>query len=504
MKERIKTIALTIKNYYKDHKRRVIIGGVVLAVILFMIFGGKPEPLDTVVVVRQDLKESVLATGEVTSVTDLSLSFTASDVVRTIPVKVGDVVKKGQVIAMLDGRDELASLKSAQANYQKVASGASSEEIAVAMAAYDAAVKDLETTKSVQDALVKSAYQALLSNDLEAVPAAESLEGELPTIGGAYTGTETGEYRLFLERDNTGDPIIRFLGLESGVTDVNTINSEPLGTRGLTILFPEEYNSRKDRFTVTIPNTRSSTYLTFYNNHQEALENRLNALAQKEAAVAQKKAALDLEKAQSRPFEYLAAEADVSSAQAKYDDTILRAPEDGTIVAVDVKVGELVQALDPVIVLQDVGNLYLEADINETNIARIAVGQKVSITLDALGAQRVIDAQVTQIDPSATIENGIVNYQIKAALTEVPEARPGMTANMTIIIEEKPAVLVIPRRSTFEKEGTTFVKVVVDEKRQKTEDRAVVLGMEGDGDYVEVVSGLLEGDVLIALPEVEA
>lgn len=491
------------KNQYTLHKRRTIIGGVIVLLIILAIATHKPTPVETVLVKRGELKETVLATGTVTSVTDLSLSFTASDVVKEIKVTVGDKVKKGQILAILDGRDELAALQSARAKYQKVVEGASSQEIAVAQAAYDAAVSDLATTKKVQDALVKSAYQALLSNDLEAFPADEQLSGDLPTISGSYTGVETGKYELDIGNDYRGDPTVEYRGLETGVAKLNTITPEAFGTRGLSILFPADYNSAKDRFTVLIPNTRSSTYVTYYNNYQEAVRNRENAIAQKEATVAQKKASLDLERATARPFEFLAAQADVTAAQAKYDDTILRAPEDGTIVSVDIKVGELVQSLKQVMVLQDVGNLYLEADINETNIARIALNQDVLITFDAFGADRIITAHVTQIDPSATIENGIVNYKIKVGLNEVSDIRPGMTANMTIVIAKKPDVLIIPRRATFEKDGTLYVKRVTDLKRQKTEDRALVVGMKGDGDAVEVTSGLSEGDTIIALPVVK-
>lgn len=503
MKAFITRFTTFFKNQYALHKRRTIILGGIAAIIILAIATRTPTLLETVVVKRGELKETVLATGTVTSVTDLSLSFTTADVVREIKVKVGDQVKKGDILATLDGRDELAALQSARAKYQQVVEGASTEEIAVAQSAYDAAVSDLATTKRVQDAIVKSSYQALLSNDLEAFPADEQLSGDLPTISGNYTGVETGKYELDLESDYRGDPTVEFRGLETGVTKVNTITPEPLGTRGLSILFVEDYNSSKDRFTVLIPNTRSSTYLTFYNNYQEAVRNRENAVAQKEAIVAQRKASLDLERATARPFEFLAAQADVTAAQAQYDDTILRAPEDGTIVSIDMKVGELVQSLKQVMVLQDVGNLYLEADINETNIARIALNQDVSITFDAFGAERIVTAQVTQIDPSATIENGIVNYKIKVGLNEVPDAKPGMTANMTIVIAQKPDVLIIPRRATFEKDGTLYVQRVTDLKRQKTEDRALVVGMKGDGDSVEVVSGLAEGDTLIALPVIK-
>lgn len=501
MKEKLKNIFFRFKEYYRLHKKRTIGIFVIVAIILFSMFGKQKEPPQTETLVISDLRQTVLATGQVTSTTDLSLSFPTSGVLSTIRKDVGAVVKKGEIIAMLDNRRAYADLQKAKADYQEILDGASNEEIAVAETAYKTALADLEKTKLLQDTLVDSALYALLNNDLEAYPEQENTEGDLPEISGSYQGKTMGEYRINLEPPSSAVDFY-YRGLEEGEGDLSTITPRLLGTKGLYILFPEGYSLDKDRFTVLIPNTRSSSYQTYLNAYNEAKDTRDSVVSAKESNLQEKEASLALTKAQARPFELLSANASLLSAQASYDDTIIRAPADGTVVSFDKKIGELTETLEPVVVLQDVTNLYIEASINETNISKVMLGQQVDIVLDAF-PDRTFSATISHIDPSSTITDGIVNYTVKATITDILEVKPGMTANITILISEKKSVLSIPKRSIISVGGVSYVDKIINPKRFKTERVSITTGESGDGDMVEVVSGLNEGDMILALPEVE-
>ena len=90
-----------------------------------------------------------------TSATDLNLSFTTSGVIKNIRVSVGQKVRKGDILANLEQGTELGTLTSArgallaaQARYQKILDGASSEEIALAEVALKNAETDLENVKN--------------------------------------------------------------------------------------------------------------------------------------------------------------------------------------------------------------------------------------------------------------------------------------------------------------------------------------------------------------------
>jgi HlyD family secretion protein len=230
----------------------------------------------------------------------------------------------------------------------------------------------------------------------------------------------------------------------------------------------------------------------------------LSTVISVEAVIKAREADLNLKRAAARPAEISAAEADILSARGKlesaqvaYDNTILRAPADGTITTIDVKLGELVTVQKPVITLEDVSNVYIEANINESDITRVALGQKVSVTFDAFGPEQIFTATVSSIDPSSTTVSGVVNYKIKATLDDPTLVKPGMTANMTITTGEKTDVIFIPKAAVHSLDGLEFVYVVTDLKRKKYEKRGVTTGFVGNGNRVEVVSGLSVGESVV-------
>ncbi len=461
----------------RQSTRRKILYGVLLAIVLLIIFKRGGDTGDTAIetVKRQNLVRTIAASGSVVSSTDLSLGFEQSKMVSSIKVVVGTKVKKGDILANLSNGTERAAVSSAKgallaarARYNKVLEGSSSQEVKLAQ---------------VQ---LENARRALMSDDLFAKSEDPSNANTAitPVISGTYTGTE-GVYML--ELDTTAQNTLIYSGLERGKLRASDLTPVPLGTKGLYIQFPSGSQSQfsNEKWTVTIPNVESASYIA------------------NKAAVDEKQAALDITRATARQPDVDAALADLVTAQAGVDSanaalekTILRAPADGTITAVDVKVGEIPQIGKQAIALQDVSNLYLEANVNESNIKSVALGQSVTVTFDAFSGD-TYQATVSSIDPAATIENNVVNYKIKALLTETDGIRPGMTANMTVRTASIDNILVVPGRVLTTKDGVTTVAFVTDERHQKTFERVVTTGLKGDGDLVEIQSGLVEGDKVL-------
>ncbi len=504
----MKNIFLSIKTYYESHPKRFwVLGAVVVVAILYAIFHTTPSTVTVYPVAKADLQSTILATGQVTSATDLSLSFSTNGTIETLPVAVGDRVTKGQIIATLNNASEYAALKSAQANYQKVVQGSSNEEIAVAQAGLASAQSSLESAKKVQGNLVASAYSAMLNGDLSP----ESVSGTVtiaPLLSGTYSGSGEGAYTITTYSTGNGG-YFSYDGIESGTGQINSGTTSALGTHGLFLQFPANYPfGTNTLWKVTIPNTKSSNYLTRYNAYQDALKMQDSTVAAAQAAVVQAQANLDLKKAGARSADLDIANAQVLSAQATYDKTILVAPAGGTVVHVDSKIGEQAKAQQEVVTIQDVGNLYVEADINETNIARVALGQPVRMTLDAFGPDTIFTGSVIHIDPSSTTADGVVNYKMKASIQNPvckdtqdcvdlikDKVRPGMNANMIITAWDKPDAIAIPKAALIkESDGTTSVNLIVDDKTGEYKKQTVVVGLVGDGELVEVVSGLSGGE----------
>lgn len=514
MKEKIVKPFQKAWAWWKPQRKRVKLGVILGVVIAGLIIKNILGPEDGVVleqVKQQTLLRTVVASGTVVSATDLSLGFEVSDVVRDIRVIVGQKVKKGDILVTLNSSEERAAvtsargaLLSAEARYQKVLDGSSNEEIALAQVNLQNAVRDLAQTQRVQDTLVENARRKLFSDGLIAESTTGVTVTNTPTISGTYTG-EQGEYTITIS--SIGSDFVAIGGIETGTAKISTTSAQPFGTKGLSLLFPPGSSSGQGgNWKVRIPNMTGASYVTNLNAYTQAKDARDAAVAAAEALVATRTAELNLKRATARQADVdaaladvISAQAGVESAQARLEKKILRAPADGTITRVDVKIGELTTPQKEIVVLQDVGNLYLEANVGEGNISTIALGQSVAVTYDAFPGTKYT-ATISSIDPAATQEGTIINYKIKALITEVDLIKPGMTANMAIVTAEKPGVLTIPARVITKREdGVSQVEKVVTTrgKRYKTQLVTVTTGLKGDGDMLEVTSGLSAGEQVI-------
>jgi HlyD family secretion protein len=505
---------IRIKDWFT--KKRLIWTLIVLVIgvpiLVKILKGDNPaDKIQTVKVEKQDIKSTVLATGQVVSETDLNLSFKTSGIVEQVLVKEGEKVKPGQILARLSQRDQLATLTSArgalaqaQANYNKVLAGASNEDITAMQVALENAKVSLINTKKQQETVVSNAYSTLLNTPFQALASTANVGSASVTISGTFIGTEQGVYKISVY--NTGsEQKFQISGLENGDGLVKTI-PVPLGTKGLYIQFSGTVYSG-DVWTINIPNTLSSSYVTNYNAYQSAVKAKDLAISTAESVVASAQANLDLKKAAARPADLQVAEASILSAQgqvqsalASLENQIISAPSGGTITNVDIKIGELATALKTVIVLQDVNSLHVEANVSESSIANLKVGQKVNLTFDALGLDRVFTGEIQTINPGATVVSGITNYKITAGFNEQTEAiKPGMTANIIVLISEQAQAVAVPQRAIVKEAGKNYVRVITDTKTKSFKLVEVGLGMPADGGLVEVVSGLQVGDEIVTV-----
>lgn len=497
-------------------KKKIIWTAIILLVVGFLgyrIFKPKNPAanIQTDTVKKQNLQQTVLSTGQVVSSTDLDLSFKVSGVVQQVNVKEGDKVKQGDVLATLDQTDALASLTSArgalaqaQAGYDKVIAGASSQDIAVAQVTLDNAQNTLDATKQQQQVLVANAYSALLNSGLAAIPNTANTGSVTITVSGTYTGNNQGIYKISIYTTGSG-LYYQYSGLETGSGSISAAATPlPLGTKGLFISFSSTSVPDSNSWTISIPNTQASTYVTNYNAYQAAIQAQTTAVAAAQDAVTAAQAALDLKKAQARPADVAAAQAQILSAQgqvqaaqATLENTIIRAPAAGTITSVDVKVGEQATGLKEAMVLQDVGDLHAEAQVSEADIAHVQVGQSVDYTFDALGSDRHFSGSVQTINPASTLVSGVVNYKVTASLDNVPDIKPGMTANMTILVAKKDNALAVPQQAIISQNGKEYVRVIDDAKKKTYHQVEVQTGLEGDGGVTEITSGLQVGQEIV-------
>jgi macrolide-specific efflux system membrane fusion protein len=173
-----------------------------------------------------------------------------------------------------------------------------------------------------------------------------------------------------------------------------------------------------------------------------------------------------------------------------YKPTPVVAPLSGTIILRGIEPGQTFTTSDAILVMAD--RLAIKAQVDETDLAQIHVGQKAKVTLDAY-LDKEIDSRVSQMAYEAKTVNNVTTYVIDVLPEEkIDFLRSGMTANVTFFGETREGILVIPNE--FIKYDSGKAKTTV-KTGDKTEDRDLELGIT-DGKKTEVKSGLTEGDVV--------
>lgn len=171
-----------------------------------------------------------------------------------------------------------------------------------------------------------------------------------------------------------------------------------------------------------------------------------------------------------------------------YKPTAVVAPLDGTIISRNVVPGQTVTTTTNVFVMSD--RLIIEADLDETDLGKIVLDQRVDATLDGFPGEN-LHGRVYKIAYSSTTVNNVTTYKVTVLLDVIPDyMRSGMTANVTFIIDEHKGVLLVPASSV--QNGMVFVP----DADGRTQAREVKLGLS-DGKMTEVQSGVKEGERVV-------
>lgn len=201
------------------------------------------------------------------------------------------------------------------------------------------------------------------------------------------------------------------------------------------------------------------------------------------------------------------AQVSVDQAQNNIDKAKLTAPFDGVVAAVNYNVGDTVggsggstsssgisvSASGAGVVLADPTQLQVKVTLAEVDVAKVKLGQTAQMTLDAVPGG-TFTAKVSAIGPVPTITSGVVNYPVYLSVTNPdPAIRPGMTANLSIEVDRRDNVLLIPTRAVRTQGNQKLVTVQYKGQNIQT---PVTTGLSSDT-QIEIVSGLNEGDEVV-------
>lgn len=232
------------------------------------------------------------------------------------------------------------------------------------------------------------------------------------------------------------------------------------------------------------------------------------ALTGTRATVIQNRArAGDVDAAKAR---LVRAQVTAANARKNLSQTTVVAPRDGVVIKKYVDEGTIIQSGQSgfsggtsIVQLADVTRMYVNTQVDEADIALIAPGQKVDVTLDAY-PNSPKSASVRKVFPEAIVEQNVtyINVQVEIDPMDVDERlRPGMNGTGEFLVEEKEDVIVAPSEAVKDVEDNTQVTVIKDPKAPLWDEanqvtRTVEVGLRGD-ENVEILKGLKEGETIV-------
>ena len=521
-----KPVKVRIPKKKKKWIKRVIVLVVLIAVVVFLLrscSGGStaltsgtylPDTAST-----QDLVVSVSGTGAIEPLHSYKVTTLVKGEVLEAPFEEGQTVHKGDLLFRIDSTDvetsiEQAqlSLESAQLNYQQLLKN---QEDSHKNATVEANATGVITKLYVDQGDMVSAgapIADILDRDnmklkvpFHSADAAGFYVGQSATVtvdGTMETLPGTIDTIAATDSVGPGGTLVREITIvvrnpgalsdtSSGTASVGTASSASSGTFA--------YGESKQ---VVAKTSGELTSLTVKEGDRVLEDQVIGGFDETDMETQIENAAIQVQNA----------ELTLKNAQDRLEDYSITSTIDGTVIEKNYDVGDTLDTstasttgIAYPAVIYDMSALTFDISVNELDINKIEVGQKVEITADAVEG-KTFTGVVDKVNINGTTTNGSTNYPVTVLVDGTPEElKPGMNVSAKIVVEDAGSVLCVPVEAVSRgADGTSLVKVAgegaLDDSGNlvdpsKLEDREVTLG-RSDDTYIEILSGLEEGETV--------
>jgi len=412
------------------------------------------------VVERGTVMHSIEFLGRVAPVKEEELYFEANGFIKAVYVEEDDQVSKGDVLAELEIGDLLNQLKQTQVELERA-------EVRLEEAKKEAEYNLARAQKNFELAQMRleQAKSAVINNDPDVVIAKANLEAAEIAVRRAQADYDRSAWRHGFEASS-----------EAAALHQATLNYQ-IAQANYDKLLLQATEEAKQR------------------DEQIALREKELELAQLELQRAQEGVDPLLEKDTER------ARLTVERLQAQVDAGRIYAPFDGIATGVSAYAGRQATAYKPVIVVADLSELEINAELSSRLMQDMQEGMEASIVFSNIPG-KTLHGVVRQM-PYPFGSGGGVTLEEQDKATHISldpqetaglDIETGMLAKVTIVVEQKDSVLRLPKEAIRLFAGRRFVVVEGEGGVEQRVD--VKIGLEGD-DYVEIESGLTEGQVVI-------
>jgi HlyD family secretion protein len=406
-------------------------------------------------VTRATLSSVIESSGSASPEASITLSFGASGTVNKVNVQLGDLVKKGDVLAEIDTTD-----------------------------------LELEVALAEQDYLSQQATYSMTVNPDPAEVAAAKL---------AVSNAEAA-YKLAQQKykvNSTDSVMLSCNNLDSAkkayddaVTAYNNYLTDwHVQVYGTAEISPQksQLDRAKSAYEQAVINCNLAKSSVNDTGIKSAYASLVQAKASLESLLNPSERTLTAAKVQLEQ-----AKLALEEAQQQLEDAKIVAPFDGMVTDITAIVGG--SGNSAAIELTDVGQYHVDVLVDETEIGQVQAGQQAKITFDALTGI-TMTGQVARIDPAGTVSNGVVNYNVRVDLDPTDAAlRTDMTANVQVTLDTHTDVLAVPGTAIrSDTSGGYYVNV---EGTDGTTQRVAVTTGYTNGELTEVSGDLQEGQTV--------
>lgn len=397
-----------------------------------------------------NIKETVNATGTIDASSLYSLSANGGKVTE-LDVKVGDQVKAGQVLAKVDPTQAQQQVDQAQAN------------------------------------LTQSQVKL---NQLLAPPSQVSQISAENSVAKAQMSATSAGSNLSVLQSYKNNAV-----LSAAIAKAQSTNSQGPNSQLSTL---QDYATNPSDLTAAIAQATST-----YNSAENDLKLANAQLAQVKAGANSS----DIQLAQNQVSQ---AKLALTQAQTTLATTTLTAPADGIITAVNAQTSGTTSSSSGqsagnasgssnsslITLMGNTDTMQVVVPVNQVDIAKVKLNLPVDLSLDAYSNQK-FSGTVTQVNPTGDTQNGVTTFGVTVTVQNQNNLmKPGMSANVSIIVAQKENVLTVPSSAVHTNGSGKTVTLAPTSNSSSTEVRPVQIGLD-DGKNAEVIQGLQAGDRIV-------
>ncbi|MDD6213821.1 MAG: efflux RND transporter periplasmic adaptor subunit [Firmicutes bacterium] len=538
-----------LKNVFKPTKKKaaltLIVAVVVVAAVVTLGKGKKNIPTttsnDTDEITRGDVEVTITGNASIEPYERYEIIPMVSGDIISSPYDVGDTVQKGDVLYKFDSSNTDLNLEKQRISLEQSRNN------------YNEAVKDADKLRIVaknsgviSGLTVKVGENVKMGTTIATVANTKKMQVDLPftqaQIGSIAVGDvariTSSQHMSSVDGTVTHKAAVSYAGSDgSKLYDVTIIFDNPGAFyEGLDVggsvgsLVSPGYGTIENSSSGTISAEVDGTVSKVYRANGDYVE--------KGALIATLTSDTISNKIEDSSLSYRNAGISMQQSQEELDDYSITSPISGTVITKNSKAGDTIDKTNSstvMMVVADISKLKFDLEIDELDVSKVAVGQTVDVTCDALPDEEY-QGIITKVSVEGTASNGVTTYTAEVEIDNPGNLRPSMNIDATVIVQSASDVLRVPTEDlkTVKNKNYLFVK---DENAERKNDSGekkknekpgktdgmtptngenapdsaakdgmpqapdgykaveVEIGISGD-DYTEIIRGVNEGDLI--------